>query len=279
MGGDGGAVFEGADGGGSYGDDAAVFAESGVDGGGGFGREGVALAVEVNVFDAIHSDGRKGAEADVEGDVGDLDAAVGDGLEDFRREVQAGGGRGDRAGLAGVDGLVALAVFGSVFAVNVGRQGDVAGALERGVKVGNGLEADGALAVFTMGDDLSLQAAVAEADDFAGEDFAPGADEGEPLPLGELLGEHDLDAAGDVVAGLGMEAGALAVEAGGDDAGVVEDEEVAGLKEGGKVAEVAVGEGSGGAVEGEHARGGAVGEGFLRDEFRWEVEIEFGDEH
>ena len=272
-------MFECADGGGSYGDDAAVFAEGGVDGGGGFWREGVALAVEVDVFDAVYADGLEGAEADVECDVGGLDAALPEGFQNLWREVEAGGGRGDGAGLLGVDGLVALAVFWAVFAMDVGRERHVADAVEGGVEVGDWLEADGTLAVFAVGDDFCLEAAVAKADDFSGEDFAAGADEGEPFPLGELLGEHDLDAAGGVMAGLGMEAGALAVKARGYDPGVVEDEEVAGLEEGGKVAEVAVGEGSGGAVEGEHARGGAVGEGFLRDEFFGEMEIEIGDEH
>lgn len=272
-------MLEGADGGGSDGDDTAVFAEGGVDGGGGFGREGVALAVEVDVFDAVDADGLEGAESDVEGDVGGLDAALFEGFEYFGREVEASGGRGDGAGLLGVDGLVALAVFGAVFAMDVGRERDVADAVEGGVEVGDGLEADGALAMFAVGDDFCLETAVAEADDFSGENFAAGAHEGEPFPLGELLGEHDLDAAGGVMAGLGVESGALAVEARGDDAGVVEDEEVAGVKEGGKVAEVTVGEGSGGAIEGEHARGGAVGEGFLRDEFFGEFEIEIGDEH
>ena len=53
-------------------------------------------------------------------------------LEQGRREVQAGGGRGDAPRLARVDGLVALAVSRRVGPPDVGRQGHVAVALEGG---------------------------------------------------------------------------------------------------------------------------------------------------
>ena len=43
-------------------------------------------------------------------------------VEQCLLEVQAGGGRGHRAGLAGVDGLIALGIFRGRLAANVGRQ-------------------------------------------------------------------------------------------------------------------------------------------------------------
>ena len=95
---------------------------------------------------------------------------------------------------------------------------------------------------------------VAEEEAFAGLDFAAGADEGGPdvfvgVLVGELLGEEDFDAAGGVGrVVLGVEAGAGGVEARGEDAGVVEDQEVAFFQVRGKVGEVFVGVGVGVAV-------------------------------
>ena len=55
--------------------------------------------------------------------------------------------------------------------------------------------------------------------------------------VAELLGEEDFDAAGGVGGVvLGVEAGAGGVEARGEDAGVVEDEEVAGAERCGRSA-------------------------------------------
>ena len=64
----GGAVLEGAGGGGADGDDAAFVREGLVDGGGGGGGEGVGLGVEADVGEVLDADGLEGAEADVEGD-------------------------------------------------------------------------------------------------------------------------------------------------------------------------------------------------------------------
>ncbi len=80
---------------------------------------------------------------------------------------------------------------------------------------------------------VSSGGVVGEEEVFAGMDFAAGADEGGPdvfvgVLVGELLGEEDFDAAGGVGrVVLGVEAGAGGVEARGEDAGVVEDEEIA----------------------------------------------------
>ena len=128
-----GDMFEGAGGGGAYGEDAAFFADGFVDGFGGGGGEGVGLGVEADVFGAFYADGLEGAEAYVEGEVRDFDAACGEGLENLGSEVQAGGGSGGGASFVGEDGLVAGAVFGGVgfgfFAVDVGRKREMADAV------------------------------------------------------------------------------------------------------------------------------------------------------
>lgn len=149
AGGHAGAVLEGANGRGAGGDDAAAFAAGAVDGGGGVCGQGVGFGVETDVGEVLDADGLEGAEADVEGDVGDLDTVGADLLEDRGGEVEAGSGRGGGAvgGFAGVDGLVAGAVGGGVGAVQVGRQGDVAEAVEGGEEVAGEGEAEGA---FTM---------------------------------------------------------------------------------------------------------------------------------
>jgi hypothetical protein len=217
----------------------------------------------------------------VEGEAGDLNTALLDGREHLRREVEAGGGGGDRAGVAAVDGLVALLVGVGVGAVDVGRQGHVADAAECGKEVRDRGEFKQALAELAALENLGLE-----------NGFAGGAGEDEPLADGHLAagadesapavaracgrsGEHDLDAAGGPLAL--ADKGAVGKEARGDDAGVVEHEQVAGTELGGKRGEEAVVDGAGGAVEEHHAAGTAdLGRG-LRDEFLGEVVVEVGD--
>ena len=78
----------------------------------------------------------------MQGDAGDFDAARGERIENLRSEVQAGGGRCYGAALAGVDGLVALAVVGGIVAANVGRQRNVADAVEDGEEIFDRVEAE-----------------------------------------------------------------------------------------------------------------------------------------
>ncbi len=97
---------------------------------------------------------------------------------------------------------------------------------------------------------------------------------------GELLGEQDLNLTGRRRrVGLGTLAGAAGEESGGDDPGVVEDEEVSGAEICRKVGEGVVLECACGAVDGEHATGSADRGRRLGDELFREVEVEVGDEH
>ena len=71
------------------------------------------------LLDVVDAHGLKRARADVQRDVSELDARLAAGLQDRRVEMQAGGRRGNRAGLAREHGLVALAIL------EFGRAGDV----------------------------------------------------------------------------------------------------------------------------------------------------------
>lgn len=79
--------------------------------------------------------------------------------------------------------------------------------------------------------------------------------------------------------GLRLTAGAHGEEAGGEDAAVVEDEEIARAEVVGEVAEMVVGDGAGFAVEDEHAAGAADGGRGLCDEIFGEMEVEVSDAH
>src|SRR5262249_58698302 len=68
---------------------------------------GVALDVHLVRLDLLGADGAEGGEADVEGDPGEVDPLLPQAVEEGGREVEAGGGRGGGAGVAGGDGLVA----------------------------------------------------------------------------------------------------------------------------------------------------------------------------
>ena len=72
---------------------------------------------------------------------------------------------------------------------------------------------------------------------------------------------------------------AAAVEAGRQNAGIVEDEAVVGFEVGREIAEDAVFPLAGGAIDHEHPRRGAVGQRFLGDEIVGEVVVEVGQEH
>jgi len=122
------------------------------------------------ILDTLDADWLKSSKADVQGDIDGLDAALADAVKDFRREMEAGGRSGHGAALAGIDGLIAFAVifFAVIFAAifkakgrirprNVGREWDVADAIENGVEIVNRLEANMALAERGAGENFRLQ--------------------------------------------------------------------------------------------------------------------------
>ncbi len=76
-------VFEGTDGSGADGDNSAIFVEGSIDGGRGFGRYRVGLFVEMVILDALDAYGLEGAQSDVQGEAGDFDSALVEGVENF----------------------------------------------------------------------------------------------------------------------------------------------------------------------------------------------------
>ena len=126
---------------------------------------------------------------------GGLDAAGGQPLQQLRGEVEPGGRGGDRARLAGEDGLVALPVLGPVRALDVGRQRHVAEALE--VRLDRLGEAHEPPAVAERSATTSAPSAVLEAEPRSRRRLAPRASE--RLPLGAArrpgsLDQQELDA-------------------------------------------------------------------------------------
>lgn len=264
--------FEGADAGGADGDDAPAAVAGGVEGFGGFRGEFVALLVHGVILDGVAFHGTEGAGADVEGEFDDAAAAGADLVEHFRGKVESGGGGGDGAGMFGVDGLIAFGVvLGEVVAVNVGGEGwfaDVLKGVENGVGSGG---ADAVQSVGTVFEDFEGETAV-KAD--VGADFRAAAAFHHHQPFAVGVFERFDKEAFHLTAGV-----FVAVGAGGNDAGVVEDEGVAGADEVGKVVDDAVGPGTGGAVQAKHTGLIPLFGGMLRDETFGKIVIELGCFH
>jgi hypothetical protein len=186
----------------------------------------------------------------------------------------------------GINGLVALAIAEGIRPLDIRREGDVADAIESGEEVVvltlGGLKADVALAEFPSAQDLGLQfaeiaIALAKEQAFADADLAAGPNQTFPIVgLGvELVAEQNLDAAGEDIAG----AFAASIEPRWKDAGVVENQQIAGLQQVRKVAEPAVGMAAAGSLQIEHAGFVASGEGFLGNEVVGKMEVEVGNQH
>ena len=146
------------------------------------------------------------------------------------------------------------------------------------------MEAEGAFTEVARCEDLcgeqGCSTSVNKKKCFAGLNLTAGADQRAPLVRGELSSQKDLDTARRILGfGLGTKAGADGEEARGQDAGVVEDEEIAAAEMAGEIGEVVVGESTGAAIHPQHAAGAANLWRMLRDEFFGEFEVEVGDEH
>src|SRR5258708_18658728 len=103
-------VFEGANGGGADGDDTTRIAASLIDGGSCARRNGIRLGVDLVILDALDAYGLKSSQADMQRDVGGLDAALADAIDDVSGELQAGGRGRNRAARRDVDCVLAPAI-------------------------------------------------------------------------------------------------------------------------------------------------------------------------
>jgi len=190
--------------------------------------------------------------------------------------------------------LITLAIARRICAGDIGRERDVADAIEGGEEivaaVKDLLEADAAFAEIGAGQDLGLQfVLLAEEEAFSYADLAAGANQAFPIVGigGELASQQNLDAAAEKIMrgrivraqGLSVDAFAAAVEAGGKNAGVVEDHEIAGAQQVGEVAELAIRKFAAGSLQVQHAGTVTGSERFLSDEFGGKVEMEIGNQH
>ena len=212
----------------------------------------------------------EGPGTDVEHDLGALHAARREPRQEQLREVQTRGRCGDAAGLARVDGLVALAIRWSVLAADVGGQRRVAEALERLVfadpvrneahRAHDGLGAGRCVVRQRLVRGVGLD-----------EDAQAGADlDAHPraqAPAGPQHRVPDPAAAAPHQQDLGL-AAALAApdEARREDAAAVRDQQVAGAQALRQLREAPVLDGARAAVEHQKPRGVARGERRLRDE-------------
>jgi hypothetical protein len=133
-----------------------------------------------------------------------------------------------------------------------------------------------AFAKLAAGDHFGLEFVVlAEEKMLADADSAAWADEAFPIVriAVELPGEQDFDTAAEEIARsrilraerLGLKAGAASKKASRKYAGVVEYQQITGMKEFGKIANVAVGESASRGGEVEEPRTGAIGQRLLGD--------------
>jgi len=257
------------------------------------------------IFDATDANGLESSQANVEGDLGGLDATPADAVEDFWSEVKACGGSCDRSVLLGINGLVAIEIARRIGARDVRRKWDVADAAENGEEVvctvvfvtvifvmfsGKRLKADAAFAELAASENFGLQFVVlTEKKAFAHADFASGANQAFPIVWvsGKLACEQDLNAATQKVTcrwiarahRLRASAFAAAIEPRRKDARVVKNDEVSGTQQIGKIAEEAIRVLAAGSLKMQHTGAVAGGERFLGNEFFGEMKVEVGDQH
>ena len=107
------------------GDHAAPLGACAVDGLRGGGGDLVSLGIDLMLLNCLRAHWLERAVADVKRDLGTLNATAGERVQQLLREVQSGRRRGDRPFHRRVNGLIALAVHGSIRAFDVRRQRNV----------------------------------------------------------------------------------------------------------------------------------------------------------
>ena len=219
--------------------------------------------------EVVHPHRLEGAGADMQGEPGALRPTLCDAREQRVVEVQAGGGRGDRAGFAGIDRLVARLVGLAGGALDVGRQRQLAVALEQREQVLAGRKAQ-VEELAHAAEHLDLEG-VRQPQPAAGLRRLARAHLGERLVWPDRSLDQHLDLAAAVLD---------AVQSGVDDAGVVEDEQVAGIDALGEGGEHRVGEPRRGILLRLHhqqAAGAALGQWCLGDQLGGQGVVEVGE--
>ena len=190
--------------------------------------DGVPLAVHLVVGDLLFHHGTEGAEANVKRHLRNANALGADGIHQFRGEVEPRRGSGGAAQLFGIDGLVLALVFQLLR--DIRRKRHFAKLIQLFIKgLGIIIECNVLVAVFHGLVHHSGQGAVAKADLGAGLHPLAGFGQALPLVAFHLTQQQQLaDRAGGLLD---------AHDAGGQDLGVVDDQQVAGLQKFGQVVE------------------------------------------
>ena len=213
----------------------------------------------------VHAHRLERAGADVQRDVAAVDAARLQGVQQRLVEVQAGGRRGHRAGLAREHRLVARVVVRPSFAMDVGRQRQATGVLQPGLE--RLVDVEGQAIELALASEHFGVAAGIQRDAAAGLRRLARAHLRPRLVPGQQAFDEDLDAPA---------AGLRAVQAGRDHARVVEDQQVAGLQQVRQVADAGIAQGRGRGRHHQQAARGALGQGRLRDQLGRQVVMEVG---
>jgi len=180
-------------------------------------------------------------------------------------EMQTGGRRGHGAGLGGVDGLVAGFVLAVGAVRDVGRQGHAAVAFQEFQARGRGSPSSNTFVPAPP--DLGLEGAVGQNQSCARAWRLAGAHMRQGAPgLGDAF-DQDFDLTAAVLA---------AAQPGLDDAGVVEDQQVARAQQAGQVDELPVVQAAG-AVQVQQPAGVAPFGGMLGDQFGGQFVVELGN--
>jgi hypothetical protein len=214
----------------------------------------------------LHVYSRKRARTHVEHDFVNRDSPFPNVLEEVRGEMKARGGSGDAARLAGVDGLVPLAIQRSVRAIDVGGERQVPDLLEKVQDPDVPFEFHGAGAVWMHGNDTALLM-LSQGHDRAHLELAAGADQSAKRLIAIRLGEEIEHFGAAAPAG-------VAEKAGGQNPASIHDHEIALAKEVGQGRETSMLDDAAVPVEGQELRGVPVLERRLRYELRRQVEVE-----
>ena len=188
---------------------------------------------------------QEGAGPYVQGDEMSGNAARRQGGKELRRKMQPGGRCGHRPGLARIDGLVALGICRNrrPTAGDVGGQRRIAQRLDRFVEIGP-MQAEGKLHLAGLADrddggiELAQQAdatIVAKADAIATLQALGGPRKGQPAAFVQALVQIEGDRRPL------LPPPTLSAQGGANDAGVVEDQRIAGVQEFGQRAHEAIG--------------------------------------
>ena len=180
----------------------------------------VVLAVHVVFLDLVRLDRTEGAEADMQGDVGDLHALLLHGLEQLLGPVETGGRGRRRAVVLCIDGIVACLFLQLMMDVRWDRH--LAEAVEHLLPDTLELETDDAVAIIDRVDDLALQQALAELDARTVPELLSRLDEALPVGRAQAAKKQYLD--------MCASTRLLAMQACRDDLRIVDDEAVTLMK-------------------------------------------------